>query len=139
MPDSFQCTLITPQQQVLDEQVAYASVPAWDGLLGVAPSRAPLLVKLGDGPLRLDLAEGESRLFFLAGGFAQMNGDVLSLISEEAVAAEDIDRSQVEKDFQQTLQTKATGDEAIDERHLQVSRARMMMHVADLLESKAQT
>ena len=131
----FQCTLITPRQQVLDEDVMYASVPAWDGLLGVAPSRAPLLVKLGDGPLRLDLPDGKSRLFFVAGGFAQMQGGVLSLISEEAMAAEEIDREQAEKDFEQAQEAAATGDEAIDEKDRQVSRARMMLHVADLQAS----
>lgn len=136
MDTSFQCTLITPQQLVFDEKVIYASVPAWDGLLGVAPSRSSLLVKLGNGPLRLDLTEGKSRLFFLAGGFAQKNGEALSLVTEEAVAAEDIDRSQTEKDFQQARQTEATGDEALAEKQRHVNRARMMMHVADLLEGK---
>lgn len=35
MAKTFHCKLITPMAKVLDEEVVYASVPAWDGMLGV--------------------------------------------------------------------------------------------------------
>ena len=88
---AFQCTVITPEQELLDQKVSYASIPAWDGLLGVATQRAPLLVKLGDGPLRLDTEDGKSQLYFIGGGFAQMQNNTLSLLAAEAIAAGDID------------------------------------------------
>ena len=52
---SFQCTVVTPEQQVLDETVTQAILPAHDGQIGILTDRAPLLVKLGVGPLRLDV------------------------------------------------------------------------------------
>ena len=55
--NSFQCRLITPTAKVLDEAVVYASVPAWDGLMGVLPNRAPIVAKLGLGELRLQFAD----------------------------------------------------------------------------------
>ena len=70
MAETLQCTLVTPSAQLLDEEITYASVPAWDGLIGIAPMRAPLLIKLEDGPLRLDFTQGGSRWFFVGGGFA---------------------------------------------------------------------
>ena len=46
---SFQCTVVTPEQQVLDETVTQAILPAHDGQMGILTGRAPLLVKLGVG------------------------------------------------------------------------------------------
>ena len=70
---------------MLDEPVVYASIPAWDGQIGVAPMRAPLLVKMDDGPLRLDGAGGKAQWFFVAGGFGQMNDNRLTLLTDEAI------------------------------------------------------
>ncbi|NJL32365.1 MAG: F0F1 ATP synthase subunit epsilon, partial [Phycisphaerales bacterium] len=71
MADTFRCTLITPAQQVFDEEVTYVELPAFDGQMGIEPQRAPMVAKLGDGALRLDFARGESRWYFVAGGFAR--------------------------------------------------------------------
>ena len=73
---SFQVVIVTPEQQVLDETVSQAIIPAHDGQIGILTNRAPLLVKLGQGPLQLDLAgqqgRGTTRMFYVEGGIAQM-------------------------------------------------------------------
>ena len=46
---SFQCTVVTPEEQAFDAQVTQAILPAHDGLVGILTDRAPLLVKLGTG------------------------------------------------------------------------------------------
>ncbi len=131
MPDSFQCTLVTPQQQVLDEQVVYASIPAQDGLIGVAPQRAPLLVALGGGSLRLDDRDGNSRWFFVGGGFAQMKGNRLTLLTDEAVVAGDLDRQQVEEAFQSARSRGGVGEDEVDRRDRELGRARAMNRLLD--------
>jgi hypothetical protein len=47
---SFQCTVVTPEQQVMDETVTQAILPAHDGQLGVLTNRAPILVCGGTYP-----------------------------------------------------------------------------------------
>ena len=56
---AFHCTIVTPEAQALDENIVQAVIPAHDGLIGILTDRAPLLVKLGIGPLRIDLAGGQ--------------------------------------------------------------------------------
>ena len=136
MPFDFHCTLVTPHRQVLDESALYASIPAWDGLVGIAPGRAALLVKLGDGPLRLDFSEGGSRWFFLGGGFAQMKGNHLSLLTDEAIAAEDIVRAEAEAALEKSKDTKATTLEQVADRQRQLNRVRVMLHLVETLDHK---
>jgi F-type H+-transporting ATPase subunit epsilon len=80
---SFKCVIVTPEQQVLDETITQAILPAHDGLIGILTGRAPLLVKLGKGPLRVDLAGG-SRSFRIDGGVAQMKDNLLTVLTQNA-------------------------------------------------------
>jgi len=86
---TFRCTVITPNEQVLDKEVTAAVLPAWDGQIGLLKHRAPLLVKLGFGTLRLD-SDGLSEQLFVGGGFAQMKGDQLTVLTDEAMPASQI-------------------------------------------------
>ncbi|MGA3068084.1 MAG: hypothetical protein ABSF29_14665 [Tepidisphaeraceae bacterium] len=83
---AFQCVLVTPEQQLVDESLTQAIIPAEDGLLGILTHRAPLLAKLGKGPLRLDLASGQKKLFRIEGGIAQMRDNRLTILTHTAAA-----------------------------------------------------
>lgn len=98
MATSFQCAIVTPTEQVFGGKVTYATLPAWDGQLGVMAGRSPLLTRLGIGSLRLDFPEGGSRWFLIDGGFAQMQNNELTLLTEMAIPAETIKASDAEKE-----------------------------------------
>ena len=130
MASTFQCTLVTPEAKVADEKIVYASIPAHDGQMGVEHLRAPMLVKLGYGLLRLDLADGSSDNYFIAGGFAQVKDDVLSILSDEATIASEISASEAEKELESLLAQEAkTGNDKIDHDNA-VLRARARVSVA---------
>jgi F-type H+-transporting ATPase subunit epsilon len=95
----FRCSIVTPAEAVLDEEVAYASIPAWDGQKGVMHGTSPFLTKLGTGALRLDMSSGAARWFLLDGGFAQMQNDVLTLLTDRAIPSEKIDTREAEAEL----------------------------------------
>lgn len=131
MAKTFQCTLLTPEKQVLDEQLVYASIPAWDGLLGVAHQRAPLVVKLGMGVLRLDVAEGDPQSFFVGDGFAQMKDNRLAVLTDEAIPASEIDGEAAKAALEEAQERVAKGVAAVERKALDVARARTMLSLAD--------
>jgi F-type H+-transporting ATPase subunit epsilon len=81
---SFRCVIVTPEQQELDESATQVILPAHDGELGILTDRAPLLVKLGKGVLRVDLAGGQKKFLQVRGGVAQMKDNKLTVLTEEA-------------------------------------------------------
>ncbi len=128
MAKGFHCSIVTPTETVFDDEVAYASFPAWDGQQGVMAGQSPLLTRLGYGSLRLDFAEGGSRWYLLEGGFAEVKNERLSLLTERATPAEKLsveeaqaelaeararvtadgeDRARVERDQQRALAKSA--------------------------------
>ncbi len=91
---TFRCQLVTPSAKLLDEEVTYANVPAWDGLFGVLPGRAPLLAQLGLGELTVTFPDttgkGGERSYVIDGGFVKMAGNTLTILAETAVPAEEL-------------------------------------------------
>jgi F-type H+-transporting ATPase subunit epsilon len=136
MAQTFSCTLVTPEEQMLDEQVTYASIPAHDGLIGLEPKRAPLLVKLGDGVLRLDFEEGGSRWFYIGGGFAQMKDDKLSLLADQAIAAEDINRQDTEAELAEANVLVTKDADKTDAKTRDITRAKLKLGLIDRLGNK---
>jgi F-type H+-transporting ATPase subunit epsilon len=127
---SFQCTVVTPEQQVLDETVTQAILPAHDGQMGILTGRAPVLVKLGSGALRVDLAGGQSRTWFVDGGIARMTGDKLTILTDEATPAAELDAETARAEYAEALARVPTDDKTKRDRERALRRARAEQLVA---------
>jgi len=112
---SFTCRVVTPAEQLLDEPVTYASVPLWDGLMGILPGRAPIVARLGIGELKLNVPDPDrgveaSRSYFISGGFAQMAGDTLIILAENAEPAENLSESDAQAELAEAEARKVSPD-----------------------------
>jgi F-type H+-transporting ATPase subunit epsilon len=121
---SFQCVLVTPEQQVLDETITQAIVPAHDGQIGILTGRSPLLVKLGTGTLRVDLAGGQKRLFFVDGGVAQMKDNKLTILSTDAAPSAAINAQTARAELAEAEARKPTDSKTAQDRQHQMARAK---------------
>ena len=130
MPGTLRCTIVTPEREVLDEQVSYASIPAYDGQVGIAHNRAPLLAKLGYGPLRLTLASGGERVLFVGGGFAQVKNNELSVLTDEATPADEIDRGEADAALREAQAYTPHNEADAKRRDRDLDRARARARVA---------
>lgn len=88
---AIRCRVITREARVLDTQVSYVSVPLWDGKAGFMTHTAPFVAKMGAGELRVDMAGGGTKSWFVDGGFLQNVGDVLTVLTARAIPAEELD------------------------------------------------
>jgi F-type H+-transporting ATPase subunit epsilon len=127
---SFQCTVVTPEQQVLDETVIQAILPAHDGQLGILTNRAPMLVKLGAGPLRVDVQGGQTRTFFVDGGIAQMKGNKLTVLTDEAIPAAEVDLETAKAELAEASARIPTDEKSKKDRERAIRRARAKQMLA---------
>jgi F-type H+-transporting ATPase subunit epsilon len=121
---SFQCTLVTPEQQLFDETVTQAILPAHDGQVGILTGRAPLLVRLGTGSLRIDTSAGQRRFFFVDGGFAQMKDNRLSILSTDAAPASSLTADTARAEYAEAEARRPTDAKTAKDRQHQMARAR---------------
>jgi F-type H+-transporting ATPase subunit epsilon len=79
-------SVVSPEQVLYDGEAAALVVPCYDGLVGILPRHAPFLSLLGSGVLTVRGGEGERR-FRVAGGFVQVNANVVRIVAESTAAA----------------------------------------------------
>jgi F-type H+-transporting ATPase subunit epsilon len=78
--------VVSPEVVLFHGPATAVVAPAFDGLVGILPRHAPMLALLGKGPLTVRSAAGDKR-FRVAGGFIQVNDNVVRVVAEEASAA----------------------------------------------------
>jgi F-type H+-transporting ATPase subunit epsilon len=96
---TFRCRVITPEARVLDAQAKHVRVPLWDGQAGYLANATALVGKLGYGPLEVELASGETRRWFIEGGFMQNVSNELTVLASGAIAAEDLNRDEIKAEL----------------------------------------
>ncbi len=87
MPGTFSCSVVTPERKAFEGEVSYVVIPAHDGEMGFAVNRAPILVQIGKGRLRMTDATGRKSAMTITGGFAQMKGNNLTVLTDKAESA----------------------------------------------------
>lgn len=121
-------TLVTPEGTPVDTDAASVILPAWDGQLGILPGHAPLLVKLGSGVIEIKPASGQPIRKFIAGGFAQVEANVLTVLTGEASELSSLDRAAAEAELAAAREERAHGDAAIEAKFERQERARAKLH-----------
>ena len=124
----FQCVVVTPERVVLEIDAQFAALPAWDGEVGILRSRAPLMVRLGIGVLRVKSGEGEQKMA-IDGGFAEMVDNKLSVLTEHAQFADDLDRSEVEQALKDAQAMEAHDLAAVAARNDAIARAKAQLKI----------
>ena len=127
---SFHVVIVTPEQQVLDQTVTQAILPAHDGEIGILTGRAPLLVKLGQGRLQLDLPGGQHKLLYVEGGIAQMKDNNLTVLTQMAVPAEEINAETARAEYAEASAQKITDEKSFEDRQRRIQRGRAMQELA---------
>ena len=127
---SFTCVVVTPEAQIAEDTVTQVILPAHDGEIGILTNRAPLLVKLGVGQLRLDVQGGGRKLFFVDGGIAQMKDNKLTVLTDEAVAPEDIDLESAKAEYAEAQAMKITDAKTAAKRERGLARGTVKQRLA---------
>lgn len=106
--------IVTPEAKTYSEDVDMVTIPGSEGELGILPMHAPLMTQLKPGELKIKRG-GEETLLATGGGFAEVTGDRVSILTDMAVQSSDIDEAAAQAAIdraQAALADKTLGDEA---------------------------
>ena len=113
---SFVLTVVTPEHKVFEQTVEMIILRTVDGEIGVLPGHIPLVASLSIGPLRIKTAGGE-RIAAINGGFLEVTAEKVTILTESAEMAEEIDVARAESARQRALAR-------LDDRQAEVDFAR---------------
>jgi F-type H+-transporting ATPase subunit epsilon len=99
MCDEFQFRLVTPRQSVVDQSVFEVTAPGTVGEFGVLPDHAAFLSSLESGRLSYRDARGV-KSYAVREGFAEVSDNVMTVLTEAAEAAAEIDAARARAELQ---------------------------------------
>mgnify|MGYP002642109955 CR=1 FL=1 len=98
--NAVQFELVSPEKLLLSEEVEMVVVPGAEGDFGVLPGHAPMISTVRAGVIHVFEGGSVKSRIFVAGGFAEVTTSRCTVLAEEAVPLDEIDRAGVEKDLQ---------------------------------------
>ena len=113
----------------MDRPVDFVALPLYDGELGVLPGRAPLVGRLGYGELRIQ-SDGQTTRYYVDGGFVQVRNDVVSVLTNRAVPADEIEPATAEEELKRALSQVPTGPDAFEAKAKALARARGQLRLS---------
>ena len=84
--------VVTPYKKTYSEDVEMVTIPGIDGEYGVLPLHVPLITALKAGEVRIQKG-GQETSFATGGGFAEVMPDRVTILTDTAMIASEIDES----------------------------------------------
>lgn len=97
LPTKLHLTIVTRDRKLVDVEVDEVVLPAANGQMGVLPGHTPLLAMLGVGELMYRVGSTQRRMV-ITWGFAEVLPERVIVLAEGATPAEEIDRTEAERD-----------------------------------------
>ncbi len=115
MTDTIQFELVSPEARLISQPVDMAVIPGTEGQFGVLAGHSSLVATIKPGIVELKIAEEEgTRRIFVAGGFADVNPDLCTILAEEAIDVKDLDRAELEQEAADLIEDIGLAKEATD-------------------------
>lgn len=112
MSNTIPVEIVTAERIVYKADATMVIIPASAGDIGVLPKHAPLLTTLKVGELRVKQDNAPEKSIFIAGGFAEVLPDKITILADTAQRSEEMDELEAReaqkraKDLMATATTK---------------------------------
>ncbi len=120
--------IVSAEKEIYSGTVTQVFAPAEMGEVGVMPRHAPMLSTLKAGIVRVLPQDGEEQTFYVSGGILEIQPHVVTILSDTALRAADIDESAA-------LEAKARSEATMNEKASDMDYAKAK---SELIEAVAQ-
>jgi F-type H+-transporting ATPase subunit epsilon len=145
MADRFQFELVTPERLLVSTEVEMVVVPGTEGNFGVLPGHSPLISTIRPGTI--DVYETRPTIterIFVVGGIAEVTPEGCTVLADEAMAPDSLDRAALEAELQTvegnlpSLREQVARATGTDREHL-VIELRQLERLQSVARAKLQT
>ncbi len=119
---SIRCEIISQDRIVFQGEADMVLLPGTDGEMGILPHHAPLLTTLKYGIIKVRSQEQEI-IFTVAGGIAEVQPDVVTILADSAENVEEIDVFRAEEARKRAEESLAKGVPADSDKYLIIEAA----------------
>ena len=107
MATSVDCDIVSAEESVFSGKVQFISLTGTLGELGITPGHTPLLSEVKPGPVYMRMESGEEDVFYVSGGFLEVQPHKVTLLADTALRAADLNEAAAEEASRQAEQAMA--------------------------------
>ena len=119
---TIRCEIVSQDRTVFEGDVDIIVLPGADGEMGILPKHSPVLTTLKYGIIKVRKS-GEEQLFTVAGGVAEVQPDIVTILADAAENVEEIDVSRAEEARKRAEEVLAKGIPADTDAYLAMEAA----------------
>ena len=116
--------IVSAEKELFSGEALMVFAPAEGGEVGITPGHAPFLSTLSPGEVRVKHSEQEQKAFYVSGGILEVQPGIVTVLSDSAARAEDLDAAKVE-------QAKAEAERALHDREAGIDYAKAQVQLAE--------
>lgn len=91
MAISVHCDIVSAEAEIFSGLVEMVVAHGSLGDLGIALGHAPLITELKPGPIRVIKQGGETEVFYISGGFLEVQPNMVKVLADTVLRAADLD------------------------------------------------
>ena len=95
MASTIRCDIVSAEAEIFHGEAELVVATGELGELGIAPQHAPLITRLKPGKVVVTLPGGEKLDFAISGGILEVQPQVVTVLADTAIRAQDIDEASV--------------------------------------------
>jgi F-type H+-transporting ATPase subunit epsilon len=85
--------IVSAEKEIFSGMAEMIFAPAEEGEVGISPRHAPFITRLNPGEVRVKVSATESYPFFISGGMLEVQPHVVTILTDTAIRAKDIDEA----------------------------------------------
>ncbi len=116
------CEIVSQDRMVFQGEADIVVLPGSEGEMGILPNHAPLLTTLKYGIIKVR-AKGHEEVFTVAGGVAEVQPDIVTVLADAAENVEEIDVARAEAARKRAEGMLAKGTPADTDAYLKIEAA----------------
>ncbi|MDH4380656.1 MAG: F0F1 ATP synthase subunit epsilon [Gammaproteobacteria bacterium] len=106
--------IVSAEREIFSGDVEIVFAPARLGEVGILPGHAAMLTPLRPGEVRVQMVGGEQQAFYVSGGMLEVQPKVVTVLSDTAIRAHDLDEAAVMKAKQEAEEALANRSDKVD-------------------------
>ena len=95
--NTIQVDIVSAEKEIFSGEAQMVFAPAIMGEVGIAPGHTPLVTKMTPGEVRVMDVDGNESAFYVSGGLLEVQPSIITVLSDTAERAEDLDEAAVVK------------------------------------------
>ena len=137
MANTIHVDVVSAEESIYSGDAEFVVLPGVMGELGIYPRHTPLITQIKPGVVRIKVpGQAEEQIVYVQGGFLEVQPDVVTVLSDTAIRARDLDEAKAQEAQQRAKEAMANAKSDMDLARAQSEFAMMAAQIAAIRKLK---